>query len=45
MLVWMWGKNKFGAIAQSGERLHGMQEVVVSITTGSTTFGIGLQDE
>jgi hypothetical protein len=28
--------NKFGAIAQLGERLHGMQEVSGSIPLGST---------
>ena len=30
-----------GAIAQLGERLHGMQEVVGSIPSGSTTPFIG----
>ena len=31
----------FGAIAQLGERLHGMQEVGGSIPPGSTNSGIG----
>jgi hypothetical protein len=32
----------FGAIAQLGERLHGMQEVVGSSPIGSTFFTTGL---
>ncbi len=31
-------KNQFGAVAQLGERLHGMQEVVGSIPIGSTGY-------
>ena len=34
--------NFFGAIAQLGERLHGMQEVVGSSPIGSTLFATGL---
>ena len=35
-----------GAIAQLGERLHGMQEVSGSIPLGSTTFRtLGLSDQ
>ena len=30
-----------GAIAQLGERLHGMQEVGGSIPPGSTSFNVG----
>lgn len=32
------GSQDTGAIAQLGERLHGMQEVGGSIPPGSTTF-------
>ena len=32
------GRDWFGAIAQLGERLHGMQEVSGSIPLGSTTI-------
>ena len=32
------GENWYGALAQLGERLHGMQEVSGSIPLGSTSF-------
>ena len=41
-LVFLWRKSKkFGGIAQLGERLHGMQEVIGSIPFTSTKFVSG----
>lgn len=39
------GSQHRGAIAQLGERLHGMQEVGGSIPPGSTNPGLGRQGD